>query len=131
MLAEDKVTEICHDIRDLINRINATWLQGDPNDLEKFFHPDIVVQPPGSAPRVHGREACIASYKAFNEQTHVKSFAPRDAEIDVFGDTIVATYRYEIVYETDGQTYDEDAGELLVFLKDADSWQVVWRTMVP
>ena len=131
MLAEDEVTQTSHDIRDLVNRINGTWLQGDPNDLKKFFHPDIVVQPPGVSPRVHGRDACIASYRAFTEQAQVRSFEPRDAEIDVFGETIIASYRYRILYEMDGKTFDEDAGDLLVFIKDGDNWLVVWRTMIP
>lgn len=131
MLGEEKVTQISHDIRDLINRINGTWLQGDPNDLKRFFHPDMVVQPPGSSPRVHGRDACIASYRAFTEQAHIKSFEPHDAEIDVFGETIIASYRYKIVYEMDGETFDEDAGDLLVFIKEQDGWVVVWRTMIP
>jgi ketosteroid isomerase-like protein len=131
MLAEDKVTQISHDIRDLINRINGTWLEGDSNDLKAFFHPDIVVQPPGASPRVHGRDACIASYKAFTDQAHVRSFEPRDAEIDVFGETIIASYRYKILYEMDGETFNEDAGDLLVFIKENDSWLVVWRTMIP
>lgn len=131
MLAEDEVTQTSHDIRDLVNRINGTWLQGDPNDLKKFFHPDIVVQPPGVSPRVHGRDACIASYQAFTEQAQVRSFEPRDAEIDVFGETIIASYRYRILYEMGGETFDEDAGDLLVFIKDGDNWLVVWRTMIP
>jgi len=131
MLAEEQVTQISHDVRDLINQINSTWLQGDPNELERFFHSDIVVQPPGASPRVHGRDACIASYRAFTEQAHVRSFEPRDAEIDVFGDTIIASYRYKIIYEMDGDTFDEDAGDLLVFIKERDSWVVVWRTMIP
>ena len=131
MLAEDEVTQTSHDIRDLVNRINGTWLQGDPNDLKKFFHPDIVVQPPGVSPRVHGRDACIASYQAFTEQAQVRSFEPRDAEIDVFGETNIASYRYRILYEMGGETFDEDAGDLLVFIKDGDNWLVVWRTMIP
>ena len=131
MLPEELVTEISHEIRDLINGINRTWLKGDPADLEGYLHELVVIQPPGGAPRVHGREACIASYKAFTDQAKVTRFEPRDAEIDVFGDTVVATYRFRIVYELNARTHDEDGGEVLVFLRDGDAWRVVWRTVTP
>jgi len=129
-MTEDPITEAAHEIRDLIDNINRTWLKGDPADLEMFFHPDVVIQPPGDNPRVHGRDPCIASYEAFVRDAHVRQFSPGDAEIDVFGDTAVATYRYRVVYEIAGDTYDETGGELLVLLRDGDRWMVAWRTML-
>jgi len=129
-MTEDPITEIAHEIRDLIDNINRTWLKGDPADLEAYFHPDVVIQPPGDTPRVHGRDSCIASYAAFVRDAHVRQFTPGDAEIDVFGDTAVATYRYRVVYEIEGDTLDETGGELLVFLRQDGRWRVAWRTML-
>lgn len=130
-MSEEAVTEIAHEIRDRINNINRTWLKGDPADLQPYFHPDMVIQPPGNAPRVHGRDACIGSYEAFSRVARIKRFEPRSAEIDVFGETAVATYRYRIVYTMEDTEYDETGGELLVFLVDDDGqWRVAWRTML-
>lgn len=126
----DEVTRASHAIRDVIDQINRTWLEGDPAELERFFHPDVVIQPPGPAPRVHGRDPCIASYEAFAREARVRRFEPETAEIDVFGDTAVATYRYRIVYRMDGRDYDEQGGELLVFLNGMQGWRVAWRTML-
>lgn len=127
---EDPITRTAHEIRDLIDSINRTWLKGDPADLSVYFHPDVVIQPPGDAPRVHGREPCIDSYEAFVREAHIRQFVPGDAEIDIFGDTAVATYRYRVVYEMNAHTYDETGGELLVFLRDGDGWVVAWRTLL-
>jgi ketosteroid isomerase-like protein len=129
-MSEDTITETAHQIRDLIDGINRTWLQGDPADLVDFFHPDVVIQPPGDTPRVYGIGPCIESYAAFVRDAHVRQFTPGDAEIDVFGDTAVATYRYEVVYELGGSKFDETAGELLVFLRQDSGWLVAWRTML-
>lgn len=130
-MSEDAVTEVAHEIRDCIDGINRTWLKGDPADLQPYFHPDMVIQPPGDGPRVHGRDACIASYEAFCRVAQIKRFEPRVAEIDVFGETAVATYRYRIVYGMDDEDYDETGGELLVFVLDDDGqWRVAWRTML-
>jgi ketosteroid isomerase-like protein len=130
MKPEDPITLDAHHIRDLIDSINRTWLQGDPDDLRAFFHPDIVIQPPGDSPRVYGIEPCIASYADFRLEARIRRFTPGEAEIDVFGDTAVATYRYEIVYELHQRSFDETAGELLVLLRADDSWRVAWRTML-
>jgi uncharacterized protein (TIGR02246 family) len=129
-MAIDKITQASHDIRDVIDQINRTWLKGDPADLERFFHPDVVIQPPGPGPRVHGRDPCIASYEAFGREARVLRFEPETAEIDVFGDTAVATYRYRIVYEMNARNYDDNGGELLVFLRGMEGWRVAWRTML-
>ena len=129
-MPEDPITVTAHEIRDLIDRINSAWLKGRPADLEPFFHEDIVIQPPGDSPRVHGRASCIESYEAFTRQAHVRQFTPGEAEIDVFGDTAVATYRYRVIYELDGQSYDETGGELLVVLRSGRDWRVAWRTIL-
>ena len=60
----------------------------------------------------------------------MRRFEPEDAEIDVFGDTAVATYRYLIVYEMNGRNYEDLGGELLVFLREMEGWRVAWRTML-
>jgi ketosteroid isomerase-like protein len=129
-MTEDPITVAAHEIRDLIDQINGTWLKGRSADLDPFFHEDVVVQPPGDSPRAHGKASCIASYEAFTRQAHVRQFTPGEAEIDVFGDTAVATYRYRMLYELEGQAYDETGGELLVLLKSAGDWRVAWRTML-
>lgn len=129
-MSEDIITQTAHEIRDLIDSINRTWLKGDPADLAVYFHPDVVVQPPGDAPRVHGLAPCIESYEAFVRDARIKQFTPGDAEIDVFGDTAIATYRYRVVYEMSARTHDETSGELLVLLREGDGWVVVWRTLL-
>lgn len=130
MASEDPITLAAHEIRDVIDNINRIWLQGDPEDLRRYFHPDVVIQPPGDTPRVYGMDACVASYAEFRREARIQRFTPGDAEIDVFGDTAVATYRYEIVYELQQQKFDELAGELLVLLRSGDGWRIVWRTML-
>ena len=130
MPTEDAIALAAHEIRDLIDNINRIWLQGDPEDLRRYFHPDVVIQPPGDTPRVYGIDACIASYIEFRSEARIQRFTPGDAEIDVFGDTAVATYRYEIVYELRQEKFDELAGELLVLLRSEDGWRIVWRTLL-
>ena len=51
--------------------------------------------------------------------------------IDVWGNTAVATYRYEIAYEMGGQLYQEMGQDLFVFVRDGGRWRAVWRTLIP
>jgi ketosteroid isomerase-like protein len=129
-MREDPITIAAHEIRDVIDKINGTWLQGDPADLDRFFHEDVVIQPPGDTPPVHGIASCIASYQEFVSQARVRQFTPQEAEIDVFGDTAVATYRYRVIYDLGEETYDETGGELLVLLRTGTDWRVAWRTIL-
>ena len=75
-MSEDTITQTAHHIRDLIDGINRTWLQGDPAELVDFFHPDVVIQPPGDTPRVYGIGPCIESYAAFVRDARVRQFTP-------------------------------------------------------
>lgn len=130
-MTEDAISLAAHQIRDLIDKVNKAWLEGRPAELDPFFHRDVVIQPPGDSPRVYGKTACIASYEAFVRQARVRQFTPGDAEIDVFGETAVATYRYRVIYDLDEQAYDETGGELLVLVRSGPEWLIAWRTLLP
>jgi ketosteroid isomerase-like protein len=57
-------------------------------------------------------------------------FHEGDATIDVFGDTAIATYRFEIAYEMNGKTFSESGRDVFIFVRAEEGWQAVWRTVV-
>lgn len=58
-------------------------------------------------------------------------FRELDPRVDVFGQTAVATYRFEIRYDMGDQSYDEHGQDVLVFARQDGRWQVVWRAILP
>ena len=51
-------------------------------------------------------------------------------DVDVAGDTAVATFGYEMVYERAGQRYRVTGRDLWVFEQQGETWIAVWRAML-
>jgi bifunctional non-homologous end joining protein LigD len=91
------------EIREIVRKINAAWQRGWPEELAAYFHEDMVIAPPGFSGRVKGREACVASYREFINMAKVNEYKEVEPEIDLWGNTAVATYSWEMVYELNGE----------------------------
>lgn len=118
------------EIREIIEKLNDAWVKGSPEELSSFFREDIAMVSPDFVNRTEGREACVASYVDFCTQAQVNELKLGETSIDVFGDTAVATYSYEIIYEMGGETFKDTGRDLFVFIRENDRWQAVWRTMI-
>jgi ketosteroid isomerase-like protein len=117
-------------IRQFIQTLNRAWLEGQFEKIGELLHPDVVFVHPNFAGRSVGREACAKSYADFMSQAKVHEFRQTDAQIDVFGATAIATYRFDIRYEMSGQTLTEPGEEVLVLNRANGPWQAVWRAIV-
>lgn len=115
-------------IESIIDAINRAWLDGRPLDAAKYFHPAVVVLPPGFGERVTGRDACMQSYADFVRVAMVEEFVADPPAIDVFDNTAVALCPLRIRYSIGGTSHHEQGHEILVFHSDGDQWMVVWRT---
>lgn len=118
------------EIRKLIQQINDAWIKGSAQELASFFREDIVMVHPDFVQRTEGRGACVASYEDFSRAAAILNFATDDPGIDVFGDTAIATYSYEITYEMGGERFSDNGRDIFVFVRSADRWQAAWRTMI-
>lgn len=114
-------------IRQIIKNINQAWLTERFEELEQYFHPDIVFVPPKFAGRVEGRAACIDSFRDFTAQASVREFRDGEPTIDVTGRAAVATYPFHMLYELAGESYREDGYDTFVLGKDESGWRAIWR----
>ena len=80
---------------------------------------------------MEGRAACVASYREFVQTATIHHYHETEPEIDVVGDTAVATYRFAITYSIDTTDFDESGWDLFVFVRAGQTWQAIWRTIVP
>src|SRR5713226_8717749 len=110
--------------------MNDAWVKGEFEQLSSFFREDIAMVHPDFVQRTEGREACVASYMDFARQAAILDFKLGEPSIDVFGNTAVATYAYEISYEMGGERFKDTGRDLFVFIRQNDRWQAVWRTMI-
>jgi len=119
-----------HQVLEMIQQINDAWTTGHPEELARLFREDIVMVSPDFQQRTEGREACIASYVDFCNQAAVGGLRLGEIGVDVFGDTAIATYAYEISYQMGGESFNDKGRDIFVFARDNDRWQAVWRTMI-
>ena len=119
------------EIRDIMMRINQAWLHGHVEDMPQYFDENVLVLPPGVRARVRGRDACVQSYQEFVRNAHVRDYVEHEFTVDVFGNTAIATYRFDITYDMKGKSYTDTGIDLFVFNRDTTGWKAVCRTMLP
>jgi uncharacterized protein (TIGR02246 family) len=119
-----------HEIRELISEMNEAWAKGRPEELARFFHEDIVMVHPDFTNRCEGRVACVASYAEFCSQAAIHGVTIGEVGVDVFDDTAVATYAYEVDYEMGGERFNDKGRDVFVFIRAGGKWQAIWRTMI-
>jgi ketosteroid isomerase-like protein len=113
----------------LVRESNRAWTSGSTKELTSLFDENAVVIAPALQGRVEGRDAVVASYVSYNLHNKTRSFEEMEHQVDVFGDTAVVTYRFQVRYEplAGGDVQEETAQEVLV-LRKTDRWRVLWRT---
>jgi ketosteroid isomerase-like protein len=121
-------------IRQQLARINDAWqhLRGDAMTaaLNECFADDVVMRGPNFAFISKGRPFAVQSYQDFTTQAEVSAFTSEEPAIDIFGDTAIVNYAWQMTYSLSGQEYTEQGHDLFVFSRRDGKWLVVWRTLL-
>jgi hypothetical protein len=117
-------------VADALQRINRTWLEGRPQEMAPFLHPDIVMAFPGFNGRAQGRDAFVAGFVEFCQCADMEEYGESDLQIDVTAGTAVATYSFDMIYERENVRYQATGRDLWVFARHDAEWLAVWRTML-
>jgi ketosteroid isomerase-like protein len=131
MKSQESTLPQTREIESFVERLNDSWLNDKLENMDMFFHKQVVMLQPGTNKKVIGREAMIDSYREFVESSEVSDFRTKDLAIDVFEDTAVVFYTFRIKYRVETTNYDEDGSETLVLHRHNDRWLIVWRMQMP
>ena len=115
---------------DTMRRINQTWLSGRVDDLTPMLHKDIVMVFPGFAGQMQGQDSFLAGFRDFCENARIAEFHEHDFQVNVIGETAIATFRFEMIYERGGERSRSTGRDVWVFQKDNGNWIAVWRAML-
>jgi ketosteroid isomerase-like protein len=126
-----KKTTDLEKIFQILSKINEAWTKGDPDDLAQYFHEELVIIGPDLRRMGEGKKDCVKSYKEFAAQANVREYREKDHTIDVWGNTAVVTYAFDIFYEMNGQTFRESGHDMFVFNREGELWFAVWRMVLP
>jgi ketosteroid isomerase-like protein len=111
--------------------LNTCWLEGNPEKLSEFFHPDMVMALPGFRGKVQGLQSVVDSYTDFVRNGKVLDYQESDHQVDVWMDTAVLSYHFEIRYEIHGEEHTDTGHDLYVFTRNEEGeWLAVWRTLL-
>jgi hypothetical protein len=113
-----------------VQLLNRTWIEGEPEELARFFHKDVVISKPDFSIIGRGREVCIQSYIDFCSHARIRNFRETDPEVFLYGAAAVVTYRFEVEYEMNGKEYHDTGTEFLTLVRDGEGWCVVWRSVI-
>ncbi len=127
------MTDEQREIWDLIRKSNRAWVLGAPHEVADLFDEHAVLIGPGMQARVEGRDAIVKSYDDYVHHARTHAFEELEHCIDVFGDTAVATYRFEVRYtpNNEDQEREESGQEILVLRRSPAGWKALWRTQIP
>jgi hypothetical protein len=114
----------------IVQEINDAWLTNKTEQLINYFHPGVIITGADLHEILGNRDAAIGSYKEFMSNSVVNDYKESDPVINVFGDTAIVSYQFNIVYVMNEKTYSETGRDLFVFNKENDKWLAVWRTLV-
>jgi len=114
-------------IHQIIKKINQSWLEGHPENLNQYFHDNMMIVSSEFKVMGSGKEVCVKSYADFISQAIINDYQESDPEIHVWANTATAFYNYEIGWEMDGKSFKESGRDFFVFTFEDDKWLAVWR----
>ncbi len=115
----------------VVRSLNAAWVEGRCADMRPLLDDSAVVAQPGFTDRSTGPDEIVAGFEDFVENANIIGYDETDFATDIFGDTAIVTYHFDIGYEMDGELSRDTGHDLFVLKRDAGEWKVVWRTLIP
>ena len=108
-----------------VRAMNDAWTKGNPDDLAKFFHRDMVAITATDRNRLNGGAACIAGWKGFANAAHIHRWEEIDPVIHVYGNSAVVAYNFDMSFDMGGQTINMGGRDMFFFVKENSRWWAV------
>jgi ketosteroid isomerase-like protein len=108
-----------------VRAMNDAWSKGNPDDLARYFHRDMVAITPTDRHRLDGGAACIAGWKSFVDTARIHRWEESDPVIHVYGDSAVVAYNFDISFDMGGQTISMGGRDMFFFVKEDGRWWAV------
>jgi len=119
------MTDAEREVWTTVETMNRCWTAGDPRELNGYFHPRMVAITPADDLPLVGGEACVAAWSRYAGTVRIHSWRTRDERVEVFGDTAVVTYLYEMECEMDGRSFQPRGRDMLALIREDGRWRVI------
>lgn len=108
-----------------VRAMNDAWTKGNPDDLSKFFHQNMVAITATDRNRLDGGAACIAAWKRFCDAARIHRWEEIDPTIEVYGSSAVVAYYFDMSFDMGGQTINMGGRDMFFFVKEGERWWAV------
>ena len=108
-----------------VRAMNDAWTKGNPDDLSRFFHQDMVAFTATDRDRLNGGTACIAGWKGFCNAARIHHWEEIDPAIQTYGNAAVVTYYFDMSFDLGGETIDMGGRDMFFFVNDGERWWAV------
>lgn len=119
------LTETQSEIWQTLRALNDCWTKGDSSGLVDFFHEHMVAITPSDRLRRTGRAECVAGWMDFAAMARIHSWRELEPTIQVYGDSAVVTYYFEMSFTVGGQEISMGGRDMFVFVKEQGRWWAV------
>ncbi len=113
------------EIWETLRALNDCWTKSDGTDLVNYFHKDMVAITPSDRNRRVGRGECVKGWIGFAKVAKIHSWNEIDPQIQLFGDTAIITYYFDMSCEMGGKTINLGGRDMFVFVKENGKWWAV------
>jgi len=108
-----------------VRAMNDAWTKGNPDDLAKFFHQDMLAITPTERNRLNGGAACVAGWKGFCGAARIHRWEEKDPVIHVYGNSAVVAYDFDMSFDMGGSTINLGGRDMFFFVKEGERWWAV------
>ena len=108
------------ELRASLRKLSAAWQNRRYEELATLFDENIVMVLPAFSGRLEGREAVVDSYREFMETASVSDYQEDLPTIDVWGDTAIASYHWEMTWIGGGKVESAAGYDAFVFSRSSD-----------
>ena len=108
-----------------VRAMNDAWTKGNPDDLAKYFHQDMVAITVTDRNRLDGGAACIDGWKGFANAARIHRWEEIDPVIHVYGNSAVVAYNFDMSFDMGGQTISMGGRDMFFFVKENGRWWAV------
>jgi len=119
------------DLIGFVQDMDRCWLEHRFDDLGAYLAEDIVIVAPGGEQRIEGREKAVESYRHFMERCAVERFDASGHAVTRRGDTAIVEYGWKMDWRDADEARQAVGREVLVLVRRAGEWRVVWRMQMP
>lgn len=114
-----------------VRAMNDAWTKGNPDDLVRFFHRDMVAITPTDRNRLDGGAACVAGWKGFANSARIHRWEEVDPVIHVYDNSAVVAYYFDMSFDRGGQTINMGGRDMFFFVKETGRWWAVGNHFSP